>query len=215
MKYFIKTFGCQQNHADSERIKKYLKRDAVVINPPIDTSKYHYKKNGDYWLSVNRLINHKRVDMQLKAFSKMPDEKLIIVGCYEQSMHFQKYAAYCKKIKPENVEILSWVSHEKVIDLYANCKGFITTSHDEDFGLTPIEAMASQKPVIAPNEGGYTETVIDGVTGKLIDNINEYKLIHAIKEIGKNPESYKSSCLKQAKKFDTKIFIKKIKEELR
>lgn len=196
------------------RIKKYLKRNAVIINPPIETERFYYKKTGDYWLSVNRLITHKRVNLQMEAFKKLQNEKLIVVGCYEKSTHFQSYANYIRKIKPKNVTLLHWVNFDKLVELYANCKGFITTSKNEDFGMTPVEAMASGKPVIAPNEGGYKETVIDGVTGRLIDIINVDKLVSAIKEIGKNPKSYKKECLKQAKKFDTKIFINKIKEEI-
>jgi len=197
-----------------KRVKKYLNRKAVVINPPIETSKFYYKKTGGYWLSVNRLISHKRVDLQIKAFSKLPNEKLIIVGSYEKSRHFRAYTNYIKSIKPKNVEILSWLGSNKLVDLYTNCKGLITTAKNEDFGMNVCEAMASGKPVIASNEGGYKETVLDGVTGKLIDDINEDKLVEAIKEIGKNPEKYKNACLKQAKKFDTKIFIKKIKEQI-
>jgi len=195
-----------------KRIKKYLNREATVINPPIETSKFHYKKNGDFWLSVSRLITHKRVDMQMKAFAKMPDEKLIVVGSYEQSSHFKKYADYIKKIKPENVTLLHWVDFGQLVNFYANCKGFITTSKDEDFGMTPVEAMASGKPVIAPNEGGYKETIIDGITGKLIEDIDVDKLVNAVKEVSKNPEKYKEDCLKRAKEFDVKVFIKKIKE---
>ena len=74
------------------------------------------------------------------------------------------------------------------------------------------EAMASGKPVIAPNEGGYKETIINNKTGKLINGINPDKLVEAIKEINKNPSKYKKACQKQAKKFDTKVFIKKIKD---
>jgi len=196
------------------RVKKYLKRDSIVINPPIDTSKFYCRKAGNYWLAVNRLYYHKRVDLQVKAFSKLSNEKLIIVGCYENAKHFEEYAKKIMKIKPKNVEILKEIPEAELAELYANCKGFITTAMDEDFGMTPVEAMASGKPVIAANEGGYKETVIDGITGKLINNINEEKLIEAIKEIGKNPKKYKSACLKQAKKFDIKLFIKKIKEQI-
>ncbi|MFA5022570.1 MAG: glycosyltransferase [Patescibacteria group bacterium] len=193
-----------------KRVEKYLNRAAIVVNPPIDPAKFFYRKNGDFWLSVNRLISHKRVDLQLKAFAQLPNEKLIIVGSYEQSRHFKQYANYIKKIKPANVEIRSWINQKELIELYADCKGFITTAADEDFGLTVLEAMASGKPVIAPNEGGYKETVVTGVTGKLIDGIDENKLTAAITEIGQEPQKYKEACQAQANKFATNIFIEKI-----
>lgn len=197
-----------------ERVKKYLQREAVVINPPIETSRYYYRKTGDYWLSVNRLLAHKRIEIQIQAFFRLPDERLIIVGSYEQARHFKSYMNYIKRIKPRNVEIISWVDSDKLLDLYANCKGFLATAKDEDFGMTVVEAMASGKPVIAPNEGGYKETVVDGVTGRLIDDIDVDKLVEAMKETSKNLESYQNACLEQAKKFDTKVFIKRIKEQL-
>ncbi len=200
------------------RIKKFLNKNAIVINPPIETRKYQYKKPQNYWLSVNRLFAAKRVDMQIRAFQKLPNEKLIIIGSYEKSRHFQQYAKYINSIKPKNIKILSWVNQKDLLKLYSHCKGFITSAIDEDFGMTPVEAMACGKPVIAPNEGGYKETVIDGVTGKLIDDINEDKLVQAIRKINqqlkKNPDKYKQSCIKQAKKFDTKEFIKKIKKQI-
>ncbi len=201
------------------RVRKYLGRESQIIYPPIETSKYKFKKSGDYWLTVSRLIAHKRVDLQLKAFEKMPDKKLIIVGSYEKgARQFERYAKYCQKIKPKNVEIKNWVSQDELIELYANCRGFITTSKDEDFGMTPLEAMASGKPVIGPNEGGYKETIINNKTGILIDNINSEKIIEAVHEIEnnlkKNKSYYKNACLKQAKKFDTKIFIQKTKWQI-
>jgi glycosyltransferase involved in cell wall biosynthesis/LPS sulfotransferase NodH len=198
------------------RVKKYLNRDAQIIYPPTETSKYYNKKSGDYWLSVNRLIAHKRVDVQLKAFAKMPNKKLIIVGSYEKgARHFEKYAKYCYKIKPDNVQIKNWASQEELLELYANCRGFITTALEEDYGMTPIEAMASGKPVIASNEGGYKETILHEKTGMLIEDINSEKLVEAVRTIEKNlkenPDKYKNACIKQARRFDTKIFIEKIK----
>jgi len=214
----VNILACNSENT-KKRLKNFLNKEAVVINPPIEVSKFKFKKSGNYWLSVNRLITHKRIDLQLKAFSKMPEEKLIIIGSYEQSRHFKQYAEYCKKIKPPNVEIKSWVDQNELIELYANCKGFITTSHDEDFGMNVLEAMASGKPVIAPNEGGYKETIIDKKTGILIDDINEKKLVLAIKELDEeiesNPLFLKESCRNQAKKFEVSIFTEKIKSTIK
>ncbi len=196
------------------RIHRYLGRNALVVYPPIDTSLFYYQKNGDFWLSVNRLIAHKRIDLQMHAFAQLPQEQLVVVGSYEQSAHFQQYVSYIKRIAPSHVKILSWVDADRLRELYATCKGFITTSHNEDFGMNAVEAMASGKPVIAPNEGGYKESIVNGKTGILIDDINVSTLKSAINKIGENPFIYKNDCLKQAKKFDTKIFIKKIKEKI-
>jgi glycosyltransferase involved in cell wall biosynthesis len=201
------------------RVKKFLKRNSIVINPPIETSKLKFNKSKGYWLSVNRLIDNKRILMQLKTFSKLPNEKLIIVGSYEKSKVFTSYVKKCLKAKPKNVEIISWVDDKELAELYSRCKGFLTTAIDEDFGMAPVEAMACGKPVIAPNEGGYKESVINGETGILIEKINENKLIEAIKQISQKlkakPNKYKLNCIKQSKQFSTENFINKIKDQLR
>lgn len=211
----VDVLACNSNNTKN-RVRNNLGRDAVIINPPIDTSKFYCNNSKGYWLSVNRLISHKRINMQIKAFEDLPGDKLIIIGSYEQSRHFKKYADYCRKMKPDNVEIKSWVSQQELIDLYANCRGFITTSQDEDFGMNVVEAMASGKPIIAPNEGGYKETVVNGKTGVLIDDINEEKLVREIKrinmELNRNPLKYKAGCQNRAKDFSTDIFIRKIKQ---
>lgn len=204
------------NSANTQkRVFKFLKRNAQVMHPPTETTKFRSKKSQNFWLSVNRLITHKRVDMQLKAFSCLPNERLIIVGSYEQSSHFLKYAAYCNTIKTDNVEIKHWVTQEELVELYATCKGLIATSRDEDFGMNAVEAMAAGKPVIAPNEGGYKETVVDDLTGMLIDSIDGYNLAEAIRKVGTilagNPNYYVTNCQKRAQEFDTRIFIEKIK----
>jgi glycosyltransferase involved in cell wall biosynthesis len=200
------------------RIKKYYKQVAVVINPPVTTKDYTSKESGNYWLSVNRLVTHKRIDLQVEAFKNLPNEKLLIIGSYEKGVNqFESYKSYIEKIKPNNVEIIHWVDDKQLKDLYSKCKGFITSARDEDFGMTAVEAMSAGKPVIAPREGGYTETIIK-TTGILIDDINSEKITKAVNSILNNLKSdcnfYKDACLKQAALFNTTIFISKIKKEI-
>ncbi len=198
-----------------QRVKNIYNRKAGVLNPPVDTAKYFSNPHKGYWLSVNRLTKAKRIELQMHAFAQIPEENLIIVGSYEKgSKPFEKYKKFIGEIKPPNVKIINWATDEELKELYANCIGLITTSIDEDFGMAPVEAMAAGKPVIAPNEGGYKETLVDDVTGKLISDISFEKLIKSIREVGKNPESYKQACLLQAAKFDTQIFINKIQQLL-
>ncbi len=192
-----------------KRIKKYYGIESVVVYPAIDISKYRTEKYGDFWLSVNRLYPEKRVELQINAFRKMPDEKLIIIGGFAKGDHASKYVSKMINSLPHNVKLLGSVSEEELIELYATCKGHITTSIDEDFGITPIEAMASGKPTIAVKEGGYLETVINGSTGMLID-ANEIAIINAVKLISRNPVKYQNTCKNQAKNFDVPEFIKQM-----
>lgn len=196
------------------RVKKYMHRDAEIIYPPIDTLKYKFIKSGDFWLSVNRLYPEKRVELQIDAFRLIPEDKLIIVGSYAEGDHAAKYVERIKNNLPKNVELRRSVTDKELIDLYANCKGLITTAIDEDFGMTPVEAMASGKPVIAVNEGGYLESIVDRKTGILIEP-NIYNIITAIKIISNNPEKYRKTCEEQARIFDKYIFIENIKKNIK
>jgi glycosyltransferase involved in cell wall biosynthesis len=187
-----------------KRVCKYLKREADVIYPPVMTEKYHVKEYGDFWLSVNRLYPEKRIEIQIESFRKMPDEKLIIVGGHASGDHSSVYAREILNDLPDNVEMRGEINDDELINLYARCKGLICTAMDEDFGLTPIEAMASGKPVVAVNEGGFRETITDQ-TGILVRPIIP-EIINAIKIISKEPEKYKNFCQKRAKDFDVSVF---------
>ena len=196
-----------------KRIEKYYHRTADIIYPPVNVSKFRYKEYGDFWLSVNRLYPERRIELQINAFRETPDEKLIIVGGHAKGDHSKKYAENIINGLPQNVKILGEIPEKELIDLYARCKGLICTAIDEDFGLTPVEAMASGKPVIAVNEGGFRETVTEK-TGLLI-NADLHSIIEAIKFISNKPESYKNACLEQAKRFDLSIFSKNIKNMIK
>ncbi len=196
-----------------KRIKRYLKRTSVVVYPPVNTSKFRFEEYGDFWLSVNRLYPEKRVELQIEAFRQMPADRLVIVGGYAEADHALPYADRIRTNLPDNVELIGSVSEDELVDMYARCKGFITTSLDEDFGMTPIEAMASGKAVVAMNEGGCLETVINNSTGLLVDaDVNE--IVNAVKYISQNPSIFKEKCIEQARKFDVYRFLNEMMNEI-
>ena len=121
----------------------------------------------------------------------------------------QVYPAYRDVVEnaPDNVKFLGNVKEDELRDLYSRCEGFITTAIDEDFGYTPVEAMASGKPVVATKEGGYLETVIDGETGVLVGpNVKEIE--KAVRKISADPTAYVEKSLRRAFNFDYELFAR-------
>lgn len=197
----------------SDRVKEYHNRDTPVIYPPVDISRYSCREYGDFWLSVNRLYPEKRLELQIEAFRSLPDERLVIVGGYAKGDHAAGYATRILENLPSNVTYMGEVSEEEVLNLYSRCKGHITTALHEDFGLTPVEAMACGKPVVAVNEGGFRETVTEK-TGMLVP-ADVSNICDAIKKISDYPERYKDECIRQAEKFDIPRFEREIRDMVR
>lgn len=195
------------------RIRKFYGRSSVVIYPPIETKKYRFKEYGDFWLSVNRLYPEKRIDLQFDIFRELPEERLVIVGGYTPGDLADVYYNKLVENIPNNVEMRGVVSEEELIDLYSRCKGLICTSIDEDFGITPLEAMASGKPVVAVREGGFVETVLNGRTGLLVGADKE-KMAKAMRAVSSNPTICKTECIARAKKFDIEAFIARMLEAI-
>src|SRR6266540_136540 len=191
------------------RIRRYYGRDARVIYPPVATSRFHFEEFGDFWLSVSRIYPEKRIELQLEVFRRLPNERLVIVGGYSPGDFAERYLARLKP--PPNVTLVGEIPEARLTELYARCRGFLTTAVDEDFGITPVEAMASGKCVLATDEGGYRETVLNGRTGYLLppDPAAFAPKIHELDE--PTLQAMKSDCEARAREFDEEIFIRKMR----
>ncbi len=155
------------------RIKKFYKRESIVINPPIEifdqadafftnlgeTEKKQLmsKKNESYYLYVNRLALAKHPEIAVQAASKL-DLPLKVVGSGAMLNDLKNMAG-------KTVEFLGAVNDKQLIDLYKNAKALLYPVEDEDFGMVPVEAMTFGTPVIAHKSGGPKETIIENKTG--------------------------------------------------
>jgi glycosyltransferase involved in cell wall biosynthesis len=144
-----------------ERIQKYYQRESTVVHPPVDVTKFSISDElKTHFLVGGRLVAYKRYDLVVEAFNRtgLP-LKIFGSGPVEKDL---------REKANENIEFLGRVNDETRRQLFAACKAFIHP-HEEDFGLTAVEAMASGRPVIAYRRGGATETVVDQVTGEFFD----------------------------------------------
>lgn len=190
-----------------KRIAKYYKCDSTILHPPTDVSSRYknikVKRDRNLFVSVNRLVTYKRVDLIIKAFKQLPDYKLVVAGTGDEEQKLKNLAG-----KSKNIKFVGFVSEEEKFRLFASANAFIQLSY-EDFGLVPVESMAMGTPVIGLNAGGTRETVIDGVTGILIDELTVENVVGAIKKIGelniKNED-----CVMRSEQFGFESFKKQL-----
>jgi len=204
---FIEIFAQTINVA--KRVKKYYNKKSKIIYPPIEPYKFKFKKFGDFYLSVSRLYPEKRISLIARTFTKLPQKKLIIVGDGPEKNKILKIINNNK-----NIQLLVDVNDEELVNLYSNCLAVIYMPIDEDFGLVPLESMASGKACISADEGGCKETIIDGKTGFLIKAM-EKNIINIINDFNVNQaKKMKSDCINQAKSFSIEKCIREWKKEL-
>ena len=189
----------------ANRIKKCYNRKATVIYPPLNTERFILNNESeDFYLIVSAFVPYKRIDLAIEAFNIL-GYSLKIIGTGQEETRL-------KKIARANVEFLGWQSDELVKDYYARCKAVIFPG-EEDFGLVPLEAIASGKPVIAYAKGGALETIREGETGLFFYPQITSALIEAVQQFEKKIGSFNPERIRQyALPFGKEIFKKKMKE---
>jgi glycosyltransferase involved in cell wall biosynthesis len=182
----------------SSRVRKYYRRDSTVIYPPVNCDAFDLRpaRIDDYYLVVARLMPYKRIDLAVDAFTRL-GIPLKVVGDGRSLPELRARAG-------RNVEFVGRVSDAELKQLYASSRGFVFPG-EEDFGIAPLEANASGRPVIAYAGGGALDTVIDGRTGVLFERQHVESLMAAVRRA--EAIAWDSSALRQhARKFDRQVF---------
>jgi len=180
----------------ARRIAKYYRRESDVVQPAIDTTQFHPSDSiEDFFLVVSRLQPYKRIDLAVEACTRL-GLPLRIVGSGPDQVRLQRLAG-------PPVRFLGRVSDAEVQNLLARCRALLFPG-EEDFGLTPLEAQASGRPVIAYGVGGVLETVIEGQTGQFFRE----PTVDALMDVLRNfDDRYDPAVLRrQAERFDKRVF---------
>ncbi|MGB4781595.1 glycosyltransferase [Candidatus Methylomirabilis sp.] len=205
----------------ADRIRRHYGREAEVIYPPVETTRFHVgDRMDDYYLVAGAMAPYKRIDLAIEAFNHLR-RHLVIVGEGQESRRLRHMAG-------PTIEFLGWRSDREVADLLSRCRALVFPG-EEDFGILPVEAMACGRPVIAYGKGGVTETVIplepsafslqpsalnresQPPTGIFFYEQTVEALIQAIDRFERSADRFDPEALREyALTFDRSIFEKRI-----
>ncbi len=194
--YFI-----ANSHTTRRRVEKFYRREAHVIHSPIDASLFEPSNmQEDYFLVVSRLAPYKRIDLAVQAAARL-NKPLKIVGTGSDEVRLRKMAG-------PRTEFLGRVSDVELRSLYSHCQALIFPG-EEDFGLTPLEAMASGRPVIAYRAGGALETVLESKTGLFFDTQEPESLAQTMRDFD-SYQFHNTELREWAEGFDKSQFKRKL-----
>lgn len=193
------------------RIKKYYRRESQVIYPPIkiptkeELKKYqlqaHKQYPSEYYLYLSRLAFNKHPELAVQVANQL-GLKLKVAGS-------GKMESQLRKIAGSKIEFMGQVDDEQLHVLLAGAKGLLYPVADEDFGMVPVEAMAHGVPVIAHKSGGPMETVVDGETGVLFEQLTAAGLAMAVRRFEKKKFDTQK-IIEHAQQFSQENFAQKI-----
>lgn len=172
----------------ARRIGKHYRREAEVIHPPVDTEAFAIAdQTEDFYLMVGQLVAYKRPDLAVAACTKL-GRPLVVIGEGEE-------LANLKQIAGSTVSFLGRQPFDVIRKHYATCRAFLFPG-EEDFGITPVEAQASGRPVIAYGRGGALETVVDGKTGSFFDEPTAEALCRAIEDFEQREDRFDAQAIR-------------------
>jgi glycosyltransferase involved in cell wall biosynthesis len=187
-----------------KRIKKTYNKEATMIYPPVDVKNFKlYENKKEFYITASRLVPYKKTKLIVEAFNDMSDKKLIVIGDGEDFNEI-------KKIAKNNISVIGYKSKAIMIKYMQESRAFVYAAI-EDFGIVPIEAMACGTPVIALNDGGTAETVIDGHNGIHFQKQTKEEIIRAVKSFEEINFDFKRIS-DEAQLFSTDRFKTEIKE---
>lgn len=184
------------------RIARFYRRESTVIHPPAAVSSFPVAKGpGEYFLTGGRLVPHKRFDVAVAACARM-GLPLLVFGSGRERARLEALAG-------PSVQFLGRVSEERLRELFLGCRAFLFPS-EEDLGITPIEAMACGRPVIAYAAGGVLETVVAGTTGLFFPRQEAEALAEALGSF-RDGEFDPATIRHHAEQFDTPRFQEQVR----
>jgi glycosyltransferase involved in cell wall biosynthesis len=184
------------------RIRKYYRRDATVINPPVDISRFQLGQGpGEFYLCAGQIVPNKRVDLAVDAFSRLGLPLIVVGGGADPAL---------KRRAASNVKFVETATDEDMAQYFSRCKALVFPGV-EDFGIVPLEVLSSGRPVIAFARGGALETVIPGKTGILFYQQTVDSLLGAIAEMEQTGGQLSSQTMREfAAGFDRAAFASKM-----
>lgn len=189
------------------RMRRFWGREAdIIINPPVEVSSIPFQAGprADFYLTVGRLVPYKRLDVTVEAFRQL-DLPLKVVGTGRDLESLKRLAG-------PKTEFLGGISDAEVRNLFCRCRAFVQTG-SEDFGITPIEAMGGGAPVIAINQDGPAETIIEDQTGLFFNQQTPQALVEAVQRFEQVRHTFDSNVIRHhAESFDRKIFQRRYAE---
>lgn len=190
----------------ARRIEKFYRREASVIHPPVEVSRFKISEGPkDYYLCAGQITPYKKIELAVAACTRM-NLPLVVIG--------DGASAKLKQSAGPTVRFLGAVSNEEMERHFSACKALLYPGV-EDFGIVPLEVMASGRPVIAFGRGGALETVVEGRTGLFFHEQSVEALMAALARFEKEASSFVPADLRaHALKFEPRRFERELRRFL-